>query len=185
MSECLSIIAPIVLLNFVATTLGVVLGRYLDRILWEERDEYEVLEKSDSEESEDEISDSDLIASVRNDTDNIKQKDLLTMVGTTLKRTYDILDGSSELKSDQKHALVCILNGIPDLIKELDKCADNASKELQTAITKKVIELTNFQWIKEESVNSEAQFGKDNSNETLNEEVDESEYLMNKLDSLQ
>jgi len=75
-SPVFSLVVPIVLLNFVATTLAVIAGRYADRILWTSQSESSEEDSScesssedsditDEDEPDSPVSDADIIAEVR------------------------------------------------------------------------------------------------------------------------
>lgn len=185
MDECVSIIVPVIILNFVATSLAVFVGRYFDRLIWEtvyedsfdEELETKEITYSDSSEEElegemekvtDEVTDEDLIESVRScmsEESLVKKSGLISTINTSINSVLGAVDKDHKLAPEGKQQLQSFLNDIPDLVNKLIMSDDAMGKEVENVLKDKISELTNLKWVKDKEY--------------------ESEYLMKKLDSLQ
>ena len=169
MDQCyisfLAFTPPFLILNFITVTVGIIIGRYIDRSLYEPRYDSDSSEESSEESSSEsepklsQITDDDLIASVRGSTVKAsvesQPSELTNSLVVVVQKLTHLLGQNTNISIEKKQVFSDILKDIPTIINEPN------NKEIETILKQKIAEITKLS------------------------EEQEREYLMKTLEDLQ
>lgn len=206
MDQCviatLSLAAPLILCNFAFTFSAVIIGCYVNRILWKESDDdYESSKNYDSESDEaysidsddeletiieNEVTDADLIASVRevtSDTSSNLERDLTQSLANIVQKASDVLNQDANVPISKKDAIIAIVKKTLHVLDE----NNHVPAEKQQTITSILNDIPNIiVKMKNENNNDLEVLLEQKATEVAKlTSEQESNFLMNTLDALQ